>query len=404
MAAVIKSVDELTDEFADVYDSFIAPKKIWRNHNNKIYLILRSFAAGYRTLLNAVLALRNRFNPQYCDDADLEGAMLMVGETRMSGKKSLLQIMISNNSAMETAVLEAGEYRYVPPPGEVFTGALQHDVLFAPLDVQTIMFASSRTGAFPVTEIASLHLSREDGKSIDPNLSFSCLDNAGSLGREEESLASVRHRILNDSDRQDSIKELERSIKDIAAIYECNLLYNGGIENEEYDGITLAPRELLIIITGVPSEELAAAVARYPVYSTHMVTPDKVVYYYNDLLAGGRYPVYYKFHDKEPFYLFISYKYDSAYRQKEQVEAEINKVFAKYKSYLTHIDAVTEAALYGDAAALNIPGFSIIKIYIQTVEDGELVSVPSVAIPKTRLPELQSITYYAEDTNTGGPS
>jgi hypothetical protein len=133
-----------------------------------------------------------------------------------------------------------------------------------------------------------------------------------------------------------------------------------------------------------------------------MVTPEMVVYHYDDLLAGGRYPVYYKFHDKTPFYLFVSYRYNSAYLTKERVEAEINAVFAKYKNCLTHIDAVTEPMLYNDTTSLNIPGFSVIKIYIQTEQDGELVSVPSVELSKTRLPELQSITYYSEDTNTGG--
>jgi hypothetical protein len=92
------------------------------------------------------------------------------------------------------------------------------------------------------------------------------------------------------------------------------------------------------------------------------------------------------------------------YRQKEQVEAEVNRVFAKYKNYLTHIDAITEPMLYNDLSALNIPGFSVIKVYIQMMQDGELVSVPSVELPKTKLPELQGVTYYSEDTNTGGSS
>jgi hypothetical protein len=402
MALTVKSIDEITGELADVYDSFIAPKKVWRNNNNKLYLIFRSIAAGQKKLLDSMLALRNRFNPQYCDDADLPGSMLMVGETRIPGKKSILKVVITNGSAEETAVLAAGEYRYASVSGEIFTGALENDVLFAPLAVQAFMLASGHAGAFPVSDIENLKISRSDGKKTDPALSFSCLDNAGSLGREEESLASVRRRILNDSGRQDSIRELELAIKSIASVYECGLMYNAGTEDREYDGVILAPRELLIIITGVPTDELAAEVARYPIYTTHMVTPDKVVYYYNKLLAGGRYPVYYKFHDKTPFYLFVSYKYSSAYLRKEQVEAQIGAAFAKYKNYLTHIDAVLEPMLYEDLAQVNIPAFSVIKIYIQVMQDGELVSVPSVEVPLTRLPELQSITYYAEDTNTEG--
>jgi hypothetical protein len=402
MALRVKSIDEITDEFADVYDSYIAPKKLYRGNSNKLYLVLRSVAAGYKALLDAALALRNRFNPQYCEDADLPGVMLMTGETREPGKKSLLRVLVSNGSGSASAALAAGEYRYASASGEIFACTLQNDALFAPLAVQALVFASGHTGAFPVTDIEDLKVSRKDGGEISPEFSFSCLDNSGSLGREEESLASVRHRILNRSDRQDSIRELEHEIKSLTTIYECNLMYNSSTEDYEYDGITLAPRELLITITGVPSEELAEIVARHPVYATHMVTPEMAVHYRSDLLAGGSYPVYYKFHDKTPFYLFISYKYSGVYLQTKQVEAEINAVFAKYKNCLTHIDAVTEPVLYNDLAALNIQGFRVTKIYIQVMQDGELVSVPSVEIPGTRLPELQTITYYSEDTSAGG--
>jgi hypothetical protein len=404
MALTVKSIDEITESFADEYDALIKPKKLWRNHNNKLYLILRSVASGYKVLLDAVLALRNRFNPQYCEDGDLRDAMLMVGETIIPGKKSLLQVTVSNDSISEDRILSAGEYRYSSASGEVFGCVLQNDVVFAPLAVQVILLASEHIGDFPVSDIADLKLARKDGKTVDPNFSFSCLDNAGSRGRTEESLASVRQRILHDNMRQDAIRETEQAIKRIATIYECNLLFNSGIEEYEYDGVTLAPRELLIVITGVPSQELADTVVKYTYYATHMVTPAMVVYHYDDLLAGGKHPVYYKFHDKEPFYLFISYKYDRVYLKQEQVESEINKVFAKYKNYLTHIDAITEPLLYNDLAEVRIPGFSVIKIYIQTMQDGELVSVPSVEISKTRLPELQSITYYAEDSAAGGSS
>jgi hypothetical protein len=402
MALTVKSIDEITGELADVYDSFIAPKKLWRNHNNKLYLVLRSVAAGYKTVLDATLALRSRFNPQYCDDADLPGTMLIAGETRLPGKKSLLQVMVSNGSVMEAALLLSGEYRYAAASGAVFACTMQNDALLEPLSTQALVFASENAGAFPVSAVGDLKISRADGKAVDANLVFSCLDNAGSLGREEESLFSARQRILNDSERQDSIKELERAIKSIATIYECNLLYNSGMEDYEYDGVTLAPRELLIIITGVPTEELAEAVMRCPIYATHMVTPEMVVYYRSDLLAGGRCPVYYKFHDKTEFYLFVSYKYSSVYLRREQVDVRINAAFAKYKNYLTHIDAITEPMLYADLASLNIPGFNVIKVYIQTLQDGNLVSVPSVEIPRTRLPQLQSVTYYAEDTSTEG--
>jgi hypothetical protein len=402
MAVTVQSVDEITGELADVYDAFIAPKKIWRNHNNKLYLALRSIAAGYKRLTTAVLALRNRFDPRYCTNEDLIGTMLMVGETVTPGKKSILKVMVFNDSASENITLEAGTYRYVTASGDIFSSVLAADALFAPGAVEVMLFASADIGSFPVSDIASIKLARQDGKTIDPNLSFSCLDNAGSLGRAEESLSSVRQRILNDDDRQDAIKELEQAIKSIASIYECNLIFNSGSTDYEYDGVTLAPYELLIIITGVPSEELADAVVKNTFYATHMVTPDMVVYHYNDLLAGGKHPVYYKFHDKEQFYLFVSYRYSSVYLQRLQIEAEINRVFAKYKSYLTHIDAVTEDMLYNDLAALKLPGFRVTKIYIQQMQDGDLVAVPSVDVSKTRLPELQTITYYAEDTNTGG--
>jgi hypothetical protein len=395
MALKSKSIDEETTELADVYDGLIAPKKIWRGHNNKIYLILRAYAAGKVGLNDAALALRGRFDPLYCDDYDLYSTAKLVGTDFRKGTGSLLRITVFNRDTEEQKTLAAGVYNYQSATGTVFSFEIADDYAFDPEETKVVFAISRSKGSYEVGANADIKLYRSDGKAIDGAFVFSCEDNSGHLGYPDEDAFSFRTRILNDADRQDHIKELELAIRNLPNIFECNLKFNGRVEPVDYDGITLQPKELLITITGVPTGEIARLVAEEVCYATHKINDEQVVYYENPLYADGKYPVYFKYHDRTDFSLSITYQYDHTKLKTTQVEDAVHALFKPYTRMVTHIDVFSEETAYKVLSSLNMPN---VKILDADVLDSGGEGVPYIRIPATRLPHLTGIAFTPVDT------
>jgi hypothetical protein len=389
MAIEYKSIDEEINDVVDVFDGTIAPKRVWRNDNNKIYLLLKSIAAGMNKIRGVVLALRNRFDPHYCEDADLYSTALLVGTTPRGGAGSLLRITITNRSTEEQKTLPAGEYHYVSTSGMPFRFELATDTLFEGGEVRTVSAISAEKGAYAVSENSRISVVRADGSLPDPSFAFSCLDNAGQLGYPDEDAFAFRQRILNDGNRQDQIKEIEHAIRGLPNIFECNLILNPGEEPQEYDGITLAPLELLVVLTGAPTAKIAEIVAQGCLYATHKVDDEHVLYHENPLYLGGKYPVYYKLHDMTDFELEIVYQVDRQKFKPEQVEAAINTLLSRYTHAVTHVDVITEKHIYNLLDSLNMANVVIMDVNI--LSGGE--QIPYLTIPGTRIPHLTAVSY-----------
>jgi hypothetical protein len=392
MALIRKSIDEETTELADIYDSLIAPKKIWRSHNNKLYLALRSFSAGKVGLTDAAIALRSRFNPLYCEDIDLYSAAKLVGTDLKQGTGSMVRITIFNKDTTRQKVLRGGDYNYRSVPGTVFWFQVQNDYVFDPEEERIVFAISEEKGSFPVLRNTDIKLFRTDGAEIDPMFSFSCEDNSGQLGYKDETLYDFRARILTDADRQDHLKELELKIRNLPSILECNLIFNADTLPQEYDGITLAGKELLITITGVPTDKIAELVVKEVLYITHMVDPDNVIYYRNELYINGKYPVYFRYHAAFDFSLAIAYQYDKDKLKPVQVEDAVKALFRPYRQMATHLDIFSEGDAYRILGNLNLPNVKILDAGIIN-SDGKEVSF--ICVPKTRLPNLTDIQFTA---------
>jgi hypothetical protein len=399
MALKLKSIDEETAELADVYDGLIAPKKLWRNHNNKLYLILRAYAAGKAGLNDAALALRNRYDPLYCDDLDLYSTAKLVGTEFKKGTGSLLRITIFNRDTEEQKIFTAGTYNYQSSAGMVFSFEAAADYSFDPEETKTVFAISRSKGSYEVGANTTIKLYRSDSGAIDGAFVFSCEENSGQLGFPDEDSFDFRTRILNDADRQDHIKELELAISNLPNIFECNLKFNGRTEAAEYDGIMLQPRELLVTITGVPTGEIARLVAEEVCYTTHKINDEQVVYYENPLYVDEKYPVYFKYHGKTDFSLSISYQYDSTKLKPVQVEDAVNVLLKPYTQMVTHTDIFSEETAYKALSALNMPNVKILDV---NVADSGGEDVPYIRIPVTRLPHLTGITFTPVDTGAAG--
>jgi hypothetical protein len=393
MEVAVKSLDEVTSAICDAYDSLIAPKRIKRSDNNKLYLFFRACAAGIKLLLDVVLALRNRFDPQRCSDDDLFSTAKLTGTDFRQGSGSVVRITVYNSHTMEAKTLAAGTYNYTSVTGMVFSFYLPMDVSLAPASSNTASAVSREKGSFPVGDNASITLYRDDGQAIDKAFKFSCENNQMSLGYPDEDAVSFRKRILNGSDQQDHLKELEIKIKSLPDIFECGLTFNPEDEDVEYDGEILKPLELLITITGYPSSDLAELVVRDVLYHTHMVDPANVVYYYNDRYINGRYPVYFRYHGRADFSLEIEYQYSSRKMKKAQVEAEFDRLLGVYRNAVVHLDVVREADIIGQLALADIPDVAVLSV--EMFSDG--ARVPYLRIPATRVQNLASVDYESID-------
>jgi hypothetical protein len=393
----VKSLDEQTKDLADVYDGLVAPKRIWRNNNNKIYLILRSMAAGLTGLIDAALALRNRFNPLYCDDLDLYSTAKIVGTEFKAGSGSILRITVVNRDRNVEKLLTSGVYNYLSVSGMIFYFELSNDILFEAEESRVIMAISREKGSFYVGDNATINLFRSDNERIDKAFTFSCEDNQNQLGYEDESAFDFRTRILNDADRQDHIKELELAIRNLPNIFECNLVINEGTELQIYDDIQLKPKELLVTLTGVPTSAVADIICEKVLYDTKMVNEEHVLWYKNPLYINGRRPVYFRYHAFTEFSLDIDYQYDTQILKSSQVEDAINALFKPLTRTVTHQDVFSEGNAYVILESLNLPNIKILDVRLF---DSEGSQAPFIRIPKTRLPRLTEIVFTP--TELGG--
>jgi len=392
MALQVKSIDEETTELADIYDELMKPKKLFRNHNNKLYLVLRAYAAGKVGLTDAALALHNRFDPLYCEDVDLYSIAKLVGTDYKHGTGSILRITIFNKSISESKILASGVYSYLSANGMVFSFQLPNDLEFSPEEIMVVSAISGEKGAYLVGDIASIKLFRSDNALIDPNFVFSCESNNNQLGYTDETPFDFRTRILTDANRQDHIQELELKIRNLPNIFECNIVVNAGIIPQEYDGLLLAPKELLITITGAPTDEIANLVCEHVIYDTHQVNPDDVVYYVNDLLLNGRHPVYFRYHGTTNFSLAIAFQYDAGKLKASQIEDTITYLLKPYTQMVTYQDEVAEKDIYKILEKVNLPDVKILNVDVVNADNEP---VPFVRIPKTKLPHLTGIVFTA---------
>jgi len=402
MALVSKSLDEITTGMIDDYDAMLEettqrPLRVWRNNNNKLYLIFRGIANGFKLVLDTVLALKNRFDPLYCDVSDLYSTCKLVGTEFKEGKGSIVQITITNKSAQETKELLAGIYDYRSVSGVIFSFQMPTKYIFQPEEEKIISAISEVKGSYRVEANKSIKLVSREGNSIDPSLQFSCEDNINRLGYPDESDMDARERILYDVNRQDHLQELELKIRNLPNIFECNLILNASEASAFYDEVPFGPRELLVVLTGAPSNDVARLIADEVLYATCQVDPAQVVYYENDLYIDGKYPVYYMEHGKTNFSMEITYQYDKTKIKPVQIEADIDKLFEDYTKAVQHIDNFSIAMVHSVLQDVKLPSVTILEAVIY---DTDAVKTSFLRIPKTRLPHLTGINYLPQEVGT----
>lgn len=384
----IQTYDEILTLLCDTFDSFIAPQKLSRSDSNTIYLELKSLAKGIEVYVNSSASVvNNKFDPDKCDDFDLESIARLSGTRKRTGKGSGLPIVIANDDVAPVTIF-AGEYYYQYSADISFKFSFANDTSIpASSSIQKIAFTDVK-GSTYVTEQSSLIVRRTDASEINPSLSFSCLDNASMLGALDESNIEFRSRVLSDPDRQDIFSEMEEALRALPRILDVRVIFNDTNDPIVVDSITIQPFHFLLTINGDITSEVANTVVQFGYYPSTQVSASDYVSFASPVFSGGAYKVFYKNFDFFDYGLVVDYEYDPALTSEEIIQDAIAPILLKYQYPSRHSPIITEGIFYEELKAVLVPSFTVLDVTLSV--EGSPTSY--VNVPRTRYPRLASIT------------
>lgn len=396
MSIISYTLDELQKKMGDAYDLLISPFRIFRDNTNKLWLFFQAVAGGFQLINDMVVALSLKFDPANSSDADMYSTAKLVGTKFKQGKSSFVQINVVNTDIVLNHTLTAGTYQYTSTTGQVFTMVLAADLLILAGTTKTLVFQSVALGSFLVSNISNAAVSRSDLVPINANFTFNTLDNARYLGYVDETAFAFRQRILNDTTRQDAIVELELALRNIPNILEATLIFNPTQVDASYDGITIHPFFLAVIITGFPDITLAETVIEFTPYLTTVGAGPDVFNIVDTHFTGGFFPVHFLRHTQTGFALVVTYRFDgNKIIQANAETAMTNTLNTAYKDMSQHIDTITVGDILNLLGAMNLASVQLLQVVMNPAAGGGPVNYMDFL--KTRLPDLTGVTFSATD-------
>lgn len=384
-----KTIDEYTNDLCDHYDAAIAPKSIRRSNNNKLWLILRSIAAGLSKIIDAIFVLRNRFDPRYCTDTDLQTTMRLMGVEQMGGSASLIEITAINTSNENSYTLASGIYEFTSAAGILFSFEIQEDLTLAAQQDTLFHAISNIIGPYSVSAISDANVVRKDKAAIPAAIVFNIADNEALLGHNQESLYDVRQRILNYDLPAFMAQELRDVLRNEPNIFDADVIVNYNNIPGVVDDITLQPYEAMVIISGIVSERTGEILASYGFFNTKMFDPDDKIEFFHDTLLGGKHTFYYRPFDILEYDLMITYQFNTNATDEVRVENALIEACRGLrftntrKKYITPheiVEMVREVMPIG-SAALNAT----------FIVDG--VTENFILPGRTRIPRMVNLTF-----------
>jgi hypothetical protein len=382
----LKTFDTILTQLCDNFDQLIAPRVISRSNTNVIFLLLKAIAKGYEVINNTVLSLSNKFDPRSCDDEDLDSSAMIVGTERYKGSASGLRITV-RNSTDDTLILPAGTYTYALDSETSFEFEVIQPVTLQPGGSVTYIAMSNEIGSFPVTEQTDITVS--SSVEIPGDIKFSCGNNSALLGTEDETDLEFRQRIIQKTDRQNTLVELEDEVRNLPYVFDCCVKYNNELVSVQYDGETIPPFSALICVSGEIKRELAEKVCSKILCPTVQTAESVAVPYESDVFVGGEHTVYITPFKKTIFNVEIIYMADSTLVNDYDMRGTVRTAMENHFRGEVHKDYVKEDDIYNFLASLNLTGVDVLGVNLYA----EGNQVDYVSIPKTRLPELGNITF-----------
>ena len=382
----IKTFDTILKTICDSFDSLIAPRTIARTNTNIIYLIFKAAAKGYEIINNVCVVLSNKFDPLYCSDDDLTSSARIVGTERHKGSATGLHITITNNGSVSVTLL-AGLYTYALDDDTKFEFEVMENTVIASGSHISFIAMSEKIGRYPVTAQTTITVTSE--QTVSSDLVFSCTDNAALLGLFEETDLEFRERINSETDRQNSMVELESEIRNLPYIFDCKVKFNPLNEEIEYDGYTIPAYTLAIFYSGEVKKEIAEKVCEKIICPTLQTEDSVEVFYENDIFIGGKYGVHLIPFAKTQYAVELTYRINRTYANEYDIRREIRTVLFNTFTSEKHVDYIKEDDFYNAIEALGITGIELLGVNLKYNNS----NVSYIEIPSSRIPELTNVIF-----------
>ena len=382
----LKTFDTILTTICDSFDSLIAPRTIARSNTNIIYLIFKAAAKGYEIINNVCVVLSNKFDPLYCSDDDLTSSANIVGTERNQGSATGLHITITNNGSVSVTLL-AGLYTYALDDDTKFEFEVMENTVIASGSHISFIAMSEEIGRYPVTAQATITVTSEQPVSSD--LVFSCADNTALLGISEETDLEFRERINSETDRQNSMVELESEIRNLPYIFDCKVKFNSTNTEIEYDGYTIPAYTLAIFYSGEVKKEIAEKVCEKIICPTLQTVDSVEVFYENDIFIGGKHGVHLIPFAKAQYAVELIYKINNTYANEYDIQKEIRTVLFNTFVSEKHVDYIKEDDFYNAIEALGITGIELLGVNLKYNDS----NVNYIEIPSSRIPELTNVIF-----------
>ena len=382
----LKTFDTILNQMCDDFDAIISPRKITRADSNILYLIFKAMSKGYEIINNVVVALSNKFNPAYCDDADLLSVAELVGTNKIPANASGLKITATNNGGQPVTLL-AGEYHYKLNDTITFIFTLLEDVTIQAELSSVFLAMSNELGSFPVTTQNLITVTSD--RVIPNDVSFACTDNVALLGRAEETNTEFRERIMTQVDRQDVFKELEAKINAMPNVFDCRLKFNATLETISYEGYNIEPYHLIIFVSGNINNSIAKTVAQNSIYPTTQ-TPDSIeVHYTSNVFFDDKYSVYINPFKKKEFSVEVVYKIDEEFMDDYNARLKMRTALFNNFTGEIHKDYIKEDDVYKVLSSLLMEAVDILAVNLRV--NG--ADVDYVSVPASEIPEIIDVTF-----------
>lgn len=383
----IKTFDTILTEMCDYFDSLISPRTIARTNTNIIYLMLKAISKGYEVINNVCVALTNKFDPANCSVEDLDSVASLVGTERLQGSDSGLHILASNMTD-EALTLPAGTYTYVQSDDVSFSFDVLADTEIEAQSYVTFIAMSDSIGQYPVTEQSSITI--ETDEEVPDGITFSCTDNSNLLGKLAETDLEFRKRILEGYDGQDSVVELENTLRNLPYLFDCRVRFNNTEVPVVYDGISVPPFTAIIFFSGEPKNEIATKIASKLICPTVQTEDSTEVVYESEVLASGSQSYYLVPFRKEEFEIEVKYKINRQYLADDVAKSTMRKALnLAFVSESHDSDYIKESDVYAVLDGLNLAGLTVLDVNL--ISGGSAVSY--IEVPVSRVPKLTGITF-----------
>ncbi len=388
----LMTFDEILTYICDSFDSLISPKRIARSNTNIIYLMFKAIAKGMEIINSVCVVLSNKFDPAKCSVEDLNSVASLVGTERLLGSASGLHILATNTGESDVTIL-AGMYEYALDDDTKFYFEVLEDTEVTAGNYVTFIAMSERIGKYHVTAQSSIDVI--SARIIPSDIVFSCTDNTSLLGTETETDLEFRKRLLNRYDGQDSMVELEATLRNLPYLFDCRVKFNNTVVDDTYDGITIPPFTMVIFYAGSPRSEMAGIIANKIICPTLQLEDSQAIDYENEVFVGGKHTFYITPFRNLDFDVDVIYKVDEQIISSYDAEGAIRSTLYQYFLPEVHKDYIREDDVYNVIEAMNLTGVTILGVNLSVGG----TAVDYIDIPVSRIARLNTISFTREGNN-----